>query len=90
MIRNNAGPLQDIAEVSLRCAVLLALRRPLGRQFDNVQLRPPDLAIGEGQTCALDADGPLDDVQPRAGIHQSLHEAEVTSGYSFGWSQLDY
>ena len=29
MIRNNAGPLQDIAEVSLGCAVLLALWRPL-------------------------------------------------------------
>ena len=90
MIRNNAGPLQDIAKVSLGCVVLPALRRPLGRQLDGVHLRPSDLDIGEGQTRVFNAEGPLDDVQPRIGINQPLHKAEVTAGYSFGWPQPDY
>ena len=58
-------------------AVLLALKRPLGHQLDGVHLRPPYLDTGEGHAHALDADRPLDDVQPRAGIHQPLHESEV-------------
>jgi len=88
--RHNARPLQDVFKISLGRAVLLALGRPLGHKLDGVHLRPPDLDVGKGHTRALDADGPLDGVQPRTVIHQPLHEAEVTAGYSFGWPQPDY
>ena len=83
----NTRPLQDIFKISLWCAVLLALRRPFGHELDGVHLRPPDLDAGEGHARALDADRPLDDVQPRTGIHQPLQESEVTVGYSFGRPQ---
>ena len=88
--RYNTRPLQDVSKIPLGCAVLRALGWPLGHNLDGVHLRPPDLDAGEGHTRALGADGPLDGVQPRSGIHQPLHEAEVTAGYSFGWPQPDY
>ena len=89
MRRHNARPLQDVFKIPLGRAVLLALRRSLGYKLDGVHLRPPHLDAGEGHARTLDADGPLDDVQPRKGTHQSLHEAEVTVKYSFGWTQPD-
>jgi len=88
--RHNTRPLQDIFKIPLGRAVLLALRRSLGHKLDGVHLRPPHLDAGEGHARALDADRPLDDVQPRAGIHQPLHETEVAAGYSFGRPQPDY
>ena len=90
LLRNNAGSLQDIIKIQLGLAVLLALRGPLGHKLDGVHLRLPDLDAGEGHARALDADRPLDDVQPRAGIHQPLHEPEVAAGYSFDRPQPDY
>ena len=36
----NAGSLEDIIKIALRCAVLLASGRSLGREFDGVHLRP--------------------------------------------------
>ena len=69
LLHSNAGSLQDTIKIQLGLAVLLALRRPLGHKLDGVHLRPPDLDTGEGHAGALDADRPLDDVQPRTGIH---------------------
>ena len=84
LLRYNAGSLQDTMKIHLGLAVLLALRRPLDHKLDGVHLRRPDLDAGEGHARTLDADRPLDNVQPRAGIHQLLHEPEVATGYSFG------
>ena len=70
--------------------VLLALGRTLGRELDGVHLRPLHLDAGEGHPRTLDADRPLDDVKPGAGIDQPLHEPEVAAGYSFGRPQPDY
>ena len=47
--------LQDIRKISLGCAVLLALRRPLGH-LDGVHLRPPHLATSEGHAGSFDTD----------------------------------
>ena len=88
--RYNTSPLQDVFKIPLGCAVLLALKRPLGHKLDGVHLCPPDLDMGKGQACALDAERPLDNVQPRTCIHQPLHEAEVVAGYSFGRPHPDY
>ena len=40
LLHHNAGSLQDIAEISLGRAVLLARGRSLGRDRDGVHLRP--------------------------------------------------
>ena len=82
--RHNAGPLQDIFKIPLGRAVLLASGRSLGRELDGVHLRPLYLDTGEGHPRTFDADRPLDDVKPRAGIDQPLHEPEVAAGYGFG------
>ena len=69
--------------------MLLASGRSLGRELDGVHLRPLHLDEGEGHPCTLDADRPLDDVKPGAGIDQPFHESEVAAGYSFGRPQPD-
>ena len=86
----NAGSLQDIVKILLWRTVLLARGRSLGRVLDGVHLRPLHLDTGEGQPCTFDADRPLDDIKPRAGIDQPLHEPEVAAGYGFGRPQTDY
>ena len=70
--------------------MLLARGRSLGRVLDDVHLRPLNLGTGEGHSRTFDADRPLDGIKPRAGIHQPIHKAEVTAGYSFDWPQPDY
>ena len=70
--------------------MLLTHGRSLGGELDSVHLRPLHLDTGEGHPRTLDADRPLDDVKPGAGIDQPLHEPEVAAGYSFGRPQPDY
>ena len=90
LVRHNAGSLQDTIKIQFGLAVLFALGRPLGHKLHGVHLRPLDLGVGERHACAFNADRSLDDVQPRAGIYQPLHEAEIAAGYSFGRPQPDY
>ena len=71
----------DIREISLGCAVLLALRRPAGN-FNSVHLRPPHLAASEGHTGTFNTGGALDDVQPRAAGSAVW---PVVAGGSGGW-----
>ena len=90
LLHHNAGSLQDIAKILLGHTVLLALGRSLSRELDGIHLRPLHLDTGEGHPRTLDANRPLDDVKPRAGIDQPLHEPEVAAGHSFGRPQPDY
>ena len=80
----NEGSLQDIIKIPLGRAVLLARGRSLGRELDDVHLRPLNLGTGEGHPRTFDADRPLDGIKPRAGIDQPLHEPEVAAGYGLG------
>ena len=86
----NAGSLQDIIKIPLERAVLLARGRSLGRELDDVHVRPLHLDMGEGHPRTFNADRPLDGVKPRAGIDQTLHESEVTAGYGSARPQPDY
>ena len=45
----NAGSLQDIIKIPLGRAVLLALRRSLGRKLDGVHLRPLHFDAGPAE-----------------------------------------
>ena len=68
LLHHIAGSLQDIAKISLGSAVLLASGRSLGRDRDDIHLRPLHLDMGEGHPRTFDADRPLDGVKRRAGI----------------------
>ena len=80
LLRHNAGSLQDIAKISLQRAVLLARGRSLGRDRDDIHLRPLHLDTGEGHPCTFDADQPLYGIKPRAGIDQPLHDPKWRPG----------
>ena len=70
--------------------MLLALRRPFLDQLHSVQLGPLHLHTGESPACTFDADGPLDDLQPWAGIHKPPHQAEVAVRKGVARPQPDY
>ena len=84
LLRYNAGSLQDIAKISLRRAVLLALGRSLGRELDDIHLRPLHLDTGEGHPRTFHTDRPLDDFKSWAGTYKPLHEPEVAAGNRLG------
>ena len=77
---HNAGSLQDILNIPLRRAVLLAHGRSLGCELHGVHLRPLHLDAGEGHPHTFDADRPLDGIKLRACIDHPLHESEVAAG----------
>ena len=80
LVRYETSTLQDTLIVHLGVAMLLALRRPFLNQLHGVQLGPLHLHMGESPACTSDADGPLDDFQPWAGIRKPPHQAEVAVG----------
>ena len=84
LLRHNVGSLQDSVIVHLGLAVLLPRGRSFGYQLRGVHFRLVHLGVGEGHSRAFDADRPLDDVKPRAGTDQPLHESEVAARNSFG------
>ena len=87
---HNTRPLQDVFKIPLGHAVLLASGRSLGRELDGVHLCPLHLDTSEGHPRTFDANRPLDDVKPGAGIDQPLHQPEVAVGYGFGMPPPDY
>ena len=60
--------------------MLLALRRTFLDQLHGVQLGPLYLHTGESPACTFDANGPLDNFQPWAGIHKPPHQV-ITHKY---------
>ena len=46
--------------------------------------------MGQGPARTLNADGPLNDFQPRTGIHHPLDKAEVAAGQGLARPQPDY
>ena len=71
-LRHKASTLQDTVIILFGVAMLLALRRPLLHQLFGVQLRLVHLRPGKSPARTLDADGPLYNFKPWAGIHQRL------------------
>ena len=69
--------------------MLLALRRPL-HQLHGVQLRPVHLRPGKSPARTLDADGPLYDFKPWAGIHKPPHQTEVADRQGITRPHPDY
>ena len=67
LLRYNAGSLQDITKISLGRAVLLALGRSLGRELDDVHLRPLYLDTDKSHPGTFDTDRPMYGIQPGAG-----------------------
>ena len=84
------GTLQDTLIVHLGVAMLLALRRPFLHQLHDVHLGLVHLRTGDSPACTFDADGPLDDFQPWAGIHKPPHQAEVAVGKGVARPHPDY
>ena len=72
LIHDKTGARQNTLVVHLGVAVLLSLRRPLLHQLFGVQLRPVHLRPGKSTARTLDADGPLYDFKPWAGVHKPL------------------
>ena len=90
LIRYAAGTLQDTLIIHFGVAMLLALRRPLLHQLLGVHLGPVHLRTGKSPACTFDADGPLYDFQPWAGIHKLPHQAEVAVGKGVARPHPDY
>ena len=65
------GTLQDTLIVHLGVAMLLALWRPILHQLLGVHLGPVHLRTAKSPTGTLDADGPLYDFKPWAGIRNT-------------------
>ena len=71
-------------------AMRLALRRPVLDQLLSIQLAPMHLDAGKGPAGTLDAQGSLDHLKPRAGIHHPLDQAEVATGHELTRPHPDY
>ena len=90
LVRHKTGTLQDTLIIHFRVAMLLALRRPLLHQLLGIHLGPVHLRTGKSPACTFDADGPLYDFQPWAGIHKPPHQAEVAIGKGVARPHPDY
>src|SRR3954464_6996197 len=75
-IHHKAGTLQDALIIHFRVAMLLALRWPILHQLLSVHLAPVHLNKGKRPAGAPDAEGALDDLKPRIGIHKPPHQPE--------------
>ena len=71
--RHKAGTLQDALIIHLGVVMLLTLRRPLLHQLLSIHLGLVHLRTGKSPACTFDADRPLYDFQPWAGIHKPPH-----------------
>ena len=72
-LRHKAGTLQDTVIILFGVAMLLALWWPLLYQLFGIHLRPMHFRTGKGPARTLNADGPLYDLKPWAGIHKPLY-----------------
>ena len=70
--------------------MLLDLRRPLLHQLHGIQLRLVHLLPGKSPARTLDADGPLYNFKPWAGIHKPPHQTEVAAGQGLARPHPDY
>ena len=90
LVHYETGTLQDTLIVHLGVTMLLARRRPFLHQLHGVHLGPLHLHTGESPACTFDADGPLYDFQPWAGIHKPPHQAELAVGKGVARPHPDY
>ena len=70
--------------------MLLAFRRPLLHQLYGVQLRLVHLRPGKSPARTLNADGPLYDFKPWAGIHKPPYQTEVATRQGLARPHPDY
>ena len=71
-IGHETSALHNAIIVHLGMAMRLALRRPVLHQLLRIQLAPMHLRAGKGLAGTLNANGSLDDFEPRTGIHHPL------------------
>ena len=57
--------------------MLLALWWRVRHKLLGIHLSPVHLCTGKGPTGTFDADGALDDLEPRRGLHQLPHHPEI-------------
>ena len=89
-LRHKASTLQDTFIILFGVAMLLALRWPLLHQLFGVHLRPEHFRLGKSPARTLNADIPLYDFKPWAGIYYPLDKAEVAAGQGLARPQPDY
>ena len=90
LLRHKAGALEDTTIILFGVAMLLALWRPLYHQLLGIHLRLVHFRMGEGPARTLNADGPLYDFKPWAGIHKPLYQAELAAGQGLARPHADY
>ena len=83
LTRNNAGTLQDTLIIHLGRAILLARWWRVRQKLLRVQLALMHFSTGKGPTGTFNADGALDDLNPRTSIHQPPHQTEVAPRHGF-------
>src|SRR3954470_22666354 len=89
-IRHKAGTRQNILVIVLGLAMLLPRRWPGPHKLLTVQLTPMHLCTGKGPTGTFDADGALDDLEPRTCLHQPPHQPEVAPRQDLSGPQPNY
>ena len=75
--RYKAGTVQESLIIHPRLAILPARPWSVRHKLLSVHLAPMHLCTGKGPMGTFDANGMLDDFNPRARIHQPPHQAEV-------------
>ena len=89
-IGHEASTLHNAIIILLGNAMRLALWRPVLHQLLRIQLAPMHLRTGKGPTGTLNANGSLDELQSRTGIHHSHDQAEVAGGQGLTRPYPDY
>ena len=89
-IGHEASTLHNTIVILLGDAMRLALWQPILHQLLCIQLAPMHLGTGNGPAGTLDANGSIDHLKPRAGLHHLLDQAKVAGGQKLVRPYPDY
>ena len=70
--------------------MLLSLWWWVRHELLGIHLAPVHLCTGKGPTGTFDADGALDDLKPRTGLHQPPHQPEIAPRQGLSGPQPNY
>ena len=86
-IRYTVSTLQDALVIHLGLAILLARWWRVRHKLLGVHLALVHFSTGKGPTGTFNANGALDDLNPRTRIHHPPHQTEVAPRHGFSRPQ---